>query len=50
MLSCSCGATAVVTEPKGKFDALIKDLPSYSETIMLVPGCFFFPSVLRVQL
>lgn len=36
-------------EPKGKFDALIKDLPSYSEMIILVPGCLF-PSVLQAQL
>lgn len=49
VLSCSCGATAVMTEPKGKFDALVKDLPNYLEMIILVSGCFF-PSVLQVQL
>lgn len=38
-----------MTEPKGKFDALVKDLPNYLEMIILVPGCFF-PSVLQVQL
>lgn len=49
MLSCSCGATEVITEPKGKFGDLIKDLPNYSEIIILVPGCLLL-SVLRVQL
>lgn len=49
VLSCSCGATAVMTEPKGKLGALIKDLLNYSEMTILEPGCLF-PSVLRVQL